>query len=240
MNGKGKIARLPPAVREELDRRMANGERARGLLAWLNELPEVQEVVTSECGGRPIREKNLSEWRKRGHQEWVRRQEILAVAQSLAQQGEELKGQTGAELSDRVGVYLVARYAMAARELVGGAGEPEWKRLREVCHDVVALRRSDHSAQRLKFAEERLKQTQGLTDDEIIEHFEKWTKYGKVKEWILNEDVRWEDRQRKLRRIMGMEWDGEDRPEDEPPGAEEAEEEEDWEEEEWEEGGTGI
>jgi hypothetical protein len=43
------------------------------LVSWLNSLPEVQTVLAAEfAGGKPIREQNLSQWRKRGFKQWFR------------------------------------------------------------------------------------------------------------------------------------------------------------------------
>jgi len=55
-------------------------------------------------------------------------------------------------------VWLTARYLLAIRKLgeKNNGGEPDLKVLREFCHDVVALRRGDHSAARLKIEQERL------------------------------------------------------------------------------------
>ena len=57
----GKIARLPHMVREELNRRIRDGEEGKKLVAWLNGLPKVKAVVAAEFGGKPISEQNLSE-----------------------------------------------------------------------------------------------------------------------------------------------------------------------------------
>src|SRR6266436_6472801 len=42
MSHKGKIARLPLAIREQLNRRLQDGEIGRDLVVWLNSAPEVQ------------------------------------------------------------------------------------------------------------------------------------------------------------------------------------------------------
>jgi len=65
---KGKIGRLPKAIQEQVNRRLEQGERARTLVVWLNALPEVQAVLAAEFAGKPIREQNLSAWRKNGYQ----------------------------------------------------------------------------------------------------------------------------------------------------------------------------
>src|SRR6185503_19452644 len=91
----GKIARLPKAVREELNRRLSDGEPGTDLVAWLNSLPEVQRVVTAEFGGRPVREQNLSEWKQGGYQDWSRQQEALELVRHLSTEAEDLKAATG-------------------------------------------------------------------------------------------------------------------------------------------------
>ena len=80
---KGKIGRLPQAIQEGVNRRLANGEKARTLAAGLNALPEVQTVLAAEFAGKPIREQNLSEWRKHGYQKWLEQRQCLAMAQEM-------------------------------------------------------------------------------------------------------------------------------------------------------------
>ena len=42
MTRNGKIARLPLAIRQQLNQRLQNGELGQELVSWLNQLPEVQ------------------------------------------------------------------------------------------------------------------------------------------------------------------------------------------------------
>jgi hypothetical protein len=63
MTRNGKIARLPRAVRTQLNGRLGNGEPGPELLDWLNGLPEVRKVIQSQFDGTPISKQNLSEWR---------------------------------------------------------------------------------------------------------------------------------------------------------------------------------
>ena len=53
----GKIARLPRTVREQLNRRLDDGEAAGPLLTWLNGLPETQSVLAEGFGGRALQER---------------------------------------------------------------------------------------------------------------------------------------------------------------------------------------
>ena len=66
----GKIARLPKDVREQLNRRLQDGEPTQRLLDWLNALPKIQGILAAQFGGRPIIKQNLSEWRRGGYLDW--------------------------------------------------------------------------------------------------------------------------------------------------------------------------
>ena len=79
----GKIGRLPKAVQEQLNRRLENGENGRRLVTWLNSLSEVQAVMAAEFKGKPVREQNLSEWRKHGYTKWLWRQEALEMTREM-------------------------------------------------------------------------------------------------------------------------------------------------------------
>ena len=118
----GKIARLPKAVREELNRRLSDGEPGKELVVWLNHLPEVQRVLAAEFGGRAVREQNLSEWKQGGYGEWLRKQEALELVRNLSAEAEDLKAATTESLSDELGLWLAARYEDDYAKING-----EWK-----------------------------------------------------------------------------------------------------------------
>ena len=96
----GKIARLPKVVREELNRRLSDGEPGKELVTWLNDLPEVQRIVTTEFGRRAVREQNLSEWKQGGYEEWLRQQEALELVRNLSAETDDLKAVTSEPLSE--------------------------------------------------------------------------------------------------------------------------------------------
>ena len=201
----GKIGRLPKAVQEQLNRRLENGENGRRLVAWLNSLPEVQAVVAAEFGGKPVREQNLSEWRKHGYAKWLRQQEALDMARQLAADAGELQPAGAQPLTDQMAVWLTARYLMAIRKLgdKNPNGKPDLKVLREFCHDVVALRRGDHSAARLKIEQERLERNREETEAEAVEHFKRWANNPKVREAICGKCLSPREREARVREIFG-------------------------------------
>jgi hypothetical protein len=152
----GKIARLPKAVRDELNRRLENGQSGKRLVAWLNKLPQVRHVLAEDFGGKPIREQNLSEWKAGGYGDWVAQQEALKLAARLGEDTAELRGADQPPLTDTLALWLAARYAVATRQVSAAEGADGWRLLREFCADIVELRRSDHTAARLKIEQERL------------------------------------------------------------------------------------
>ena len=151
---KGKISRLPKTLREEVNRRMENGERGASIVAWLNALPEVQAMLAAGFGGKPIREQNLSKWRKFGFKEWSRRREATATAAEIG----ELPVAGNSPVTSQIATWGSVRYLMAVRELVQNRAEDasNFKTLREFTQDVIHLRRADHRTARLQFEMEKL------------------------------------------------------------------------------------
>lgn len=159
MTRTGKIARLPREIREQLNSRLEDGEPGSKAVAWLNELPQVRTVMDAEFGGRPVSEQNLSEWKLGGYVDWQKHQEDVALVCELAANADELTQAAGESLVDKVSPLLVARYVAILRTLNTLTGEDadDWKVLRELSSDLVALRKGDHSAERLKLERERLR-----------------------------------------------------------------------------------
>ena len=57
--GTSKIAQFPRHIRDELNRRLDNGQNGKPLLDWLNSLPEVQEILRKDFEGQPVNTPNL-------------------------------------------------------------------------------------------------------------------------------------------------------------------------------------
>jgi hypothetical protein len=154
----GKIARLPKYVREELNRRLDNGERGQPLLQWLNSQPEVRTLMVAEFDGLPVNKQSLSQWRRGGYAEWKRQQETRDLARQMITEAGEFQPAGAPPLTVRMAVWVAARYLLSVRRLTeqSGAAAADLPVLQEFCHDLVALRRGDHCAARLQIAQERL------------------------------------------------------------------------------------
>ena len=152
----GKIARLPRAVRQELNRRIDDGEQGKKLAAWLNALPEVQAIIAAVFGGKPIREQNLSEWKQGGYRDWLAQQEALETVERLGEDAEQWNAEGRPPLTDTLALWLSVRYAVETRRIAEANDVEGWRLLRELCGDLVELRRGDHSAERLRIERERM------------------------------------------------------------------------------------
>jgi hypothetical protein len=97
MQRKGKIARLPQALRAQLNRRLSDNEDGAVVLDWLNAAPEVPALLARDFGGEPISKQNLYEWRQGGLIEWQTRQDVLAEAGQLAADAGDLTLRNGAQ-----------------------------------------------------------------------------------------------------------------------------------------------
>ncbi len=170
MTRKGKIARLPQPIREQVNRRLQNGGDGSEIAAWLNALPEVRAVLDAEFGGQPVNEVNLSNWRLGGYRDWEAQQEALEAVRRLGTDAAEISQATGGQLTDHLALCLTARIAVALQRPAadGEDAAAQLQTLRQLCADLVALRKSDQNAQWLRLEREKmdlkLKQSEAEAD----------------------------------------------------------------------------
>jgi hypothetical protein len=205
----GKIARLPLTVRQELNRRLDEGEQGKKLVAWLNELPVVQTIVAAEFCGKAIREQNLSEWKQGGYRDWQAKQEALEIAQRLGEDATEWNAEGRASLTDTLVLWLAARYAVATRRVAETGGREGWRLLREMCGDIVELRKGDHTAERLQIERQRLELEKEKTEKGMREKIEEVLKQPETKRRLCSEGLSAEERARRIREIFRLPPEGE-------------------------------
>jgi hypothetical protein len=223
----GKIGRLPRPVRDELNQRLLDGEPGRGLVQWLNELPEAKAALQREFGGRAVTEQNLSEWKQGGFRDWLAKAEADEwLADTLGEDQESkrkggsragasrrkgLCGKAGESVSDRVAGWFFPHYVAAARGQLAAAQTPagRWSVLRTICADLAGLRRSDHYVERLRIWQEKLrletKVATGEGKEEMEKKFLKWARAQpdiEHKLWPDREVLTPEETERRMRQIL--------------------------------------
>ncbi len=75
---KGKIARLPFAIREQVNQRLLDNENGPRIIAWINGQCELK-------GSAAINDGNLSEWRAGGFADWLEKRDKVERTKALAE-----------------------------------------------------------------------------------------------------------------------------------------------------------
>ena len=174
MSRVGKIARLPQYLREQLNRRIEDGEPGRDLLEWLNSHGAVQDTLAAHFGGRPITEQNLSEWKQGGFNDWQHHQETRALARGFLAEAEEVEKEIGdTPLTDRLNETIALALARLLREAVNGEKGPERRMaILGIAREFVRLRKQDHQMERLRREQEICEEKQAAgrkTEVEVME-----------------------------------------------------------------------
>lgn len=97
---RGKVGSLPAKIREEVNRRIHDGQTAGQILPWLNALPEVKAVCEARFDGEEITPQNLSAWRMGGFTLWLKQQDDIARTRERARYSLELAKASGGNLSE--------------------------------------------------------------------------------------------------------------------------------------------
>lgn len=99
-NPRGKVGSLPAKIREEVNRRIHDGQTAGQILPWLNALPEVKGVCEARFEAEEITPQNLSAWRMGGFTVWLKQQDDIARTRERARYSLELAKASGGNLSE--------------------------------------------------------------------------------------------------------------------------------------------
>jgi hypothetical protein len=154
---KGKIGRLPVAIRNEVNRRLHENEVGTGILEWLNAEPRVLEVLDKYFHEQPISPQNLSEWRQGGYQDWLKRQEEVERLKDLSDHALRLGQAAGGNISD-------GSAAIAGGRLMATLEGLEGKELADAIYALSALRMGDQEKEKIQIRREVLRQREEIID----------------------------------------------------------------------------
>jgi uncharacterized protein DUF3486 len=160
----GKIAKLPQAIREELNARMADGEATEAILAWLNGEPEVRAHLEASHEGSPITADNLSRWRQGGFAGWVENKKMQESLEAMTMACADVDQTDQDELAHRIGAVLMRR--MVAQMQAFDAmpeGTEKNKFWEQIVWSYIALQRTD-----LNHAEFRLERKKAMMSTTML------------------------------------------------------------------------
>jgi hypothetical protein len=148
----GKIARLPRSLRLQLNERLERSQPGPKLLAWLNALKEVKQIVQNDFAGIPISKQNLSEWRKGGFEEWLARRDLCEDARDLRELSQDMDDEgSDSVLADDAAMVLAARFGSLIANWNGEVDEKfeaKSRVLNRLCRSIVQLQRGMHRSRR--------------------------------------------------------------------------------------------
>lgn len=157
--GKGKIARLPFEIRQQLNQRMRDGVPDVDLVQWLNGLPGVRAAISAARfgGNHPARwqvtAQNLSEYRSAGYAAWLREQDRVENVKALAEFSMRLAEAAGGDVT-RPAVAIAAGKIMEALEAatVGAGKDEEGPDAVKIAGALAGLSLADTAAKRVNVA----------------------------------------------------------------------------------------
>jgi hypothetical protein len=178
MTRRGKIARLPREIREQLNRRLQDGEPGNKLVTWLNSHKKVKAILRAEFNNQPINPQNLSEWNAGGYRDWLLQQQTNEFAANLEEEADQLNATASVLHTDNMAVWLATRLMTVVARLAASSTNDaaRSKLLGEATTAFAALRRGDHSAQRLKLARDRLDFERELDTRDLEKLRREWTR----------------------------------------------------------------
>ena len=157
MTRRGKIARLPMDIREEVNRRLENAVEGKQIVQWLNTRPEVAALMAAQFDGQPVNEPNLSHWKTGGFRDWQTQQEALGVTSQVLSDAAELTRKSGGKALESLAVCLTARTALSMQNMPSAGEHPkahlEW--LRWLCAILSQMRKGDHNLESLKLKRDK-------------------------------------------------------------------------------------
>ena len=178
---RGKIAQCPRSVREELCRRLDDGQQGPEILAWINGLADVQAMLAAKFGGERVSDNNLSQWFKGGYKEWRQQQEGVEKTAAMAELSMRIAREAGGSIAE--GALAVAGGKVLAA-LEGAEGEG----LLDLVSGVSVLRAREIDAGRLEVARHRTRQRDAVIALER-DKFQRLVA-GKFLDWAANEKAR--------------------------------------------------
>jgi len=154
---KGKIARLPFNIREDINHRLHENVPVKDILIWLNTDGDVRNHMDRLFQSRYITEQNISEWRQGGYQDWLTYNSTIDTVRELSEDAVRVA------LTDISAEHLLLALTAMFAEMIKNLGVTEeipYNRKLIVLQDLIkmalSMRRSEQRDTRLKLDAERL------------------------------------------------------------------------------------
>jgi hypothetical protein len=162
-----KIARLPKAIRDELNHKIEDGLLGVAMTDWLNNLPEVKQILAEHFNGRPITHQNISDWRRTGYADWQLdregRQHWWEMIEAAHELNEARNLGEGKGAGSHLGTILLVELGQALNRLHATKNPKEHLRLLRLLSVALSRLRNDDTREKrlqLKQAQQPIRRSQ--------------------------------------------------------------------------------
>ncbi|MGB8356190.1 MAG: ankyrin repeat domain-containing protein, partial [Chthoniobacteraceae bacterium] len=206
---------LPRDLRNKLNRSLDDGQPGNEILQWLNRDKTVRKILAGQFDSTPITKQNLSSWKTGdGFLNWKNNRDALDLAKELGGDADETFTEFGNDdegspaFADKMALWFSVRYMVMARSLIASVQNADLEKqesaMRRILRDLSALRRSEHSAGRLRLEHKRLEfqKTQGADAKEKA--FWKRARSSEVEEEINKSRPKSDDEKRADERMRDV------------------------------------
>lgn len=186
MARQGKIARLPHALREQVNQRLLDGKPASAILRWLNSEADAIATWDTHFEGSPATAQNISNWRDGGYREWLTRRQKTEHLKTLSSFALDLT-RSGGHIADGAASILAGQILETLEHATADTEEDPTEALANMAKAVAALQKSGIARQRLELDKQRIRQKD---EDQALarEKFERQT-VEKFLAWARSEDA---------------------------------------------------
>jgi len=180
---KGKIARLPLPIRDEVCRRLYEGHSAPVILAWLNACPEAIAVLERESFGgvetsREFNDGNLSEWRAGGYQDWLRDEERMDAIRNRSELAMRMARAAGGSVAESI----IARIAGKLDETMDVLSEEDLAKLSPLLTVLAQFEKLKMDRRRADQKDDEIKLSRQRFARETTELFLQWFEDQRARE----------------------------------------------------------
>lgn len=166
---RGKIARLPQAIREEVNQRLHDGQNGGEICAWLNGLASVKAMLADKFKCEEISEANLSNWRLGGFQDWLDDNSRADEIRANAEMAMRIAQASGGGISEGAAAIL-------AGKIISGIEVLSAEDLPGTVLAVARLRKMELESRRVHLGERRENREDFKAQVAACELFLEWSK----------------------------------------------------------------
>ncbi len=201
---KGKIARLPHTIRQELNTRLRDGVPGTDILAWVNALPETRAILTEQFNAEPIKPQNLTDWRQGGYNEWLHGHQQYEQARQTTDHAQYICSSLGLDPSDALSVIITGHLVNL---LSGEASLDDLAKLGPLFNAVTNVKKVGLDQRKVEQAAADLDLRQKKFQRETAQLFMKYYKDKRATDIIDNPGITTEEKTNILGQIMfGEDW----------------------------------